>query len=310
MLTQQLKNEWNYAKHHTVEVVKLGLLDFAGDLEEYVTAFMYDVREFFSETDFTYMVKGEQRNWDSKQERYQYMQRMPESDLNELCWTVLVHCITQERQTFTQVLGKVYKRFKLSERQALETAADIIAVLNQHPFITVEYPLNTEEGVMMVKSNVKLPEPIQQYLSQQLFVLPSLTLPAEVLSNSDTGYETINDGILLGGKMHNMPLNLGHINRCNSVALRIDDRVTRYVEPEFKEKDDTPEERKERFNQWRQLNAEAVSLYAEFVDTTFYLTHRYDERGRTYARGHHFNTLGDDYRKATIELADRELVQC
>lgn len=310
MLTQQIKNEWNYAKHHTVEVVKLGLLEHASDLDEYITAFMYDVKEFFSETDFTYTVKGEVRNWDSKEERFKYMQRMPDTELKELCWVVLVYCVLQERTTFTQVLGKVYKRFKLGERQALETAADIIAVLNKHPFISVEYPLNTEEGVLMIRSHIKLPEPIQKYLNQQTFILPSLDVPVPVLSNTDTGYETIQDGILLGGKMHNMPLNLGHINRCNAIPLRIDDRVIRYASPEFKEKDDSPEERKARYNQWRQLNAESVNLYAEFVDTTFYLTHRYDERGRTYARGHHFNTLGDDYRKAVIELADRELVQC
>jgi DNA-directed RNA polymerase len=41
----------------------------------------------------------------------------------------------------------------------------------------------------------------------------------------------------------------------------------------------------------------------------FYLTHRYDKRGRTYAQGYHVNTQGNCWNKAVIELADEEVVE-
>lgn len=39
-----------------------------------------------------------------------------------------------------------------------------------------------------------------------------------------------------------------------------------------------------------------------------YLTHRYDRRGRVYASGYHVNTQGDDYRKAVLTLANKEVL--
>ena len=39
----------------------------------------------------------------------------------------------------------------------------------------------------------------------------------------------------------------------------------------------------------------------------FYLTHRYDKRGRCYAQGYHVTTQGNPWNKAVIEFAHEEL---
>jgi DNA-directed RNA polymerase len=41
----------------------------------------------------------------------------------------------------------------------------------------------------------------------------------------------------------------------------------------------------------------------------FYLTHKYDKRGRVYCQGYHINYQGAPWNKATIQLADKELVE-
>ena len=41
----------------------------------------------------------------------------------------------------------------------------------------------------------------------------------------------------------------------------------------------------------------------------FWLTHKYDRRGRTYAVGYHINTQGTDYNKAVLELAKKEVIE-
>lgn len=39
----------------------------------------------------------------------------------------------------------------------------------------------------------------------------------------------------------------------------------------------------------------------------FYLTHRYDTRGRTYSQGYHVNPQGNDWNKAIVEFAKEEV---
>ena len=41
----------------------------------------------------------------------------------------------------------------------------------------------------------------------------------------------------------------------------------------------------------------------------FFLTHAYDKRGRTYAKGYHVNYQGNDWNKATICFAEGEIVK-
>jgi len=38
----------------------------------------------------------------------------------------------------------------------------------------------------------------------------------------------------------------------------------------------------------------------------FWLTHKYDKRGRTYAQGYHVNPQGNDWNKACVEFANKE----
>jgi DNA-directed RNA polymerase len=44
------------------------------------------------------------------------------------------------------------------------------------------------------------------------------------------------------------------------------------------------------------------------ADDRFYLTNKYDKRGRTYSQGYHVNPQGADWNKGVIELADKELI--
>jgi len=40
----------------------------------------------------------------------------------------------------------------------------------------------------------------------------------------------------------------------------------------------------------------------------FYLTHKYDKRGRTYCQGYHVNIQGNDWNKSVIEFGEKEYV--
>lgn len=305
---QQLLNEELFDKSHTVETMRDSL---EKDFQQYVDAYTGIIKQYYSQTDFSYTLKdGTKKNWDSKQSRFEDMQEL---DIEKLAWDCIVFCLCKKLTTFTEVLGKFYKKFKHeTDRMNLESASEFIALLNQTPFIDVIYPRDAEEGVLMIQSNVTLEKSLQDYLENQRFTLPSLIQPTPVETNSDTGYTTIKGSIILSGRHHEHEVCLDHINRCNSVALSIEERLIGNVEPVFKHKEEETElENQRRLENFNQCNRESAGIYAHLLamGNKFYLTHRYCSRGRTYAYGYHMNSQGDNWRKAVLTLANKELVQ-
>lgn len=307
LTTQQIINEYSYDKTHTVETLKDDFKNFEPEVKRYIK----QVEKYFSKKDFSYVLKnGTVKNWDSKQERFEFMR---EQDLEAICWEVVIWSTLKPIATFTEIVGKLYKKFIVTtERQGIETAAELIALLNQTPFIKIIYPIDAEEGVLMVRSQITLDRNMRQYLTGQRFSLPSLTLPLIVESNRDTGYSSIKGSLILGGNYHDKPIALDHINRMNSVAFSLEPRVLKEAEPNFKDKiGETKLKKQARYAAYKQNNTEGVAIYAQLIaqGNKFYLTHRYDTRGRSYDHGYHVNYQGDNYRKSMLILANKEIVE-
>ena len=302
----QIANEYSYDKTHTVETIRSNYSNFEPEVQKYIAL----VEEYFSQTDFSYVLKnGTKKNWDSKQERFEFMRDM---DLEDICWEVVVWSTIKPMVTFTEVVGKLFKKLAVStDRQGIETSADLIALLNKTPCIEVIYPRDSEEGVMMVKSNINLDKDMQTYLDNQRFTLPSLVPPLVVETNSCSGYETVKGSLVLGGNHHDKPICLDHINRMNSIAFSLEPRVLKQAEPGFKAKNETALENQKRYAAFKQNNVEGVSIYAKLIHqgNKFYLTNRFDTRGRSYAHGYHCSTQGDNYRKSMLILANKEIVE-
>ena len=303
----QINNEYTYSKHHTIETIKDNMMP----LEEHVHAYTSALIKYFAVYDFTYQLKdGTEKIYHTKQQRYEDMQDMSYEELHELAWVIVIQATVKKQSTFTEVLGKFYKRLPHEDRLGLETASEMLGVLNTTPFIDVIYPRNTEEGVLMIQSNIDHDAEILKYLENQRYILPSLVPPKEITTNTETGYQTLTGSIMTKGKHHELPMNLTHLNRQNAIPLTMDERVYRLSEPVFKEEDgEEDKDRMKRLTAWKQLNHECIDIYKKFVGAVFYLTNKYDERARFYTQGHHLNVQGDDYRKGAIEFAEPELIR-
>lgn len=307
LISLQINNEYAYCKKHTVETVKQSLTQYKFD--EYVEHFAQDLREYFSVDDFEYTLKdGTKKIYLTKARRYGDMQRMSDGDLLELAWKTVIHSVLQ-RTTLTSVVAKIQNDLPHEDRLALETASEIIGVLATTPFIDVEYPRNTDEGVLMIQPKIKPLESLTDYVDNLRYVLPSLVTPKALESNTCSGYLTFNDTVFTKKNHHDEYVNLHHLNRQNSIALCIDERVYRLTEPVFKEDPkESPDEHTKRVKAFRKLNHECIDIYKKFIATPFYLTHRYDSRLRTYTKGYHLTSQGADYQKGGIELAEPELI--
>jgi DNA-directed RNA polymerase len=55
--------------------------------------------------------------------------------------------------------------------------------------------------------------------------------------------------------------------------------------------------------------AKDVMTHLEIADNEFYLTHKYDKRGRIYCQGYHVNYQGTPWNKAVIQFANEEIVE-
>lgn len=168
-----------------------------------------------------------------------------------------------------------------------------------------------------VMSPIKLPANIKAVIRNYMFLPPLLVPPKKLVTNNDSGYLTIRKAdVMLNGRNHKYNMNLAHLNRCNAVPYSLDERVIRTVADKAahldKPKDgETKEDYEKRVKAFQVFTKESMKVFATMINAgnKFYLTHNPDHRGRTYSRGYHINYQGNCYRKAIINLADKETLR-
>lgn len=131
--------------------------------------------------------------------------------------------------------------------------------------------------------------------------------PLELTSNYSSGYLTHTDSLILGsGNHHDGQICLDVLNTINNVALKLDTDFLSTVEEEPTFALDTPE----KVDQWAGFKKQSYAFYLLMATNgnVFHLCNKVDKRGRTYVTGFHISTQGTAFKKASIELANEELV--
>jgi hypothetical protein len=163
--------------------------------------------------------------------------------------------------------------------------------------------------------NFDITETVQRDLDRFQFPLPMVVPPRRVLDNSDTGYFTCRSSIILKKNHHEDDVCLDHINRVNRVRFSIDFITARMIANRWRNLDRPKEgesqaefdKRVKAFEKYDRSSKEVIDKLLAHGNE-FYLTHRYDKRGRIYCQGYHVNYQGAPWNKAVIELADKEFV--
>ena len=188
----------------------------------------------------------------------------------------------------------------------IKTASEIITLACDIDMCDIDMPSCSETGSLIVKSRYTLPHEVKSRLSQAKYLPPMICQPNEVKHNYSWGNPSNNsDPIILGKYCHNKKVCLDVINTQNRIPLSIDMDV--YGEEELPTKPlDTPE----KIRNFNQMKKESKEVYADLLeqDNEFYLTHKYDSRGRMYSQGYHVNYQGTSYKRALISLRNKELV--
>jgi hypothetical protein len=136
-----------------------------------------------------------------------------------------------------------------------------------------------------------------------------------VKTNRETGYYLSKNSLILRKNHHEGDICLDHINRVNDIKFTINYDTAHMVRNQWRNID-KPKEGESRADFQRRLKAfekydrsskEVIEKLLQYGNE-FWLTHKYDKRGRVYCQGYHINYQGAPWNKAVIELADREVV--
>lgn len=156
---------------------------------------------------------------------------------------------------------------------------------------------------------------VQTEIDTYQYPLPMIVPPKKVTSNKTSGYLTYNCSLILKKNHTNDDICLDHINRVNQVPLCINEEVSALIKLKWKNLDKKKpnesytdfDKRKRAYHKYQKTAYEVMGIMIGHGNR-FYITHRYDKRGRTYSQGYHCNYQGTPWNKAVIEFADKEII--
>lgn len=170
---------------------------------------------------------------------------------------------------------------------------------------------STEDKIFIVEHDITKSE--QHELDKFQYPLPMIEEPDPVTNNRETGYRTIPGSLILKKNHHDEDICLDHVNRMNSIPLSLNIDVVAFIQNKWsdleKQRDDEDyQEYKARIRAFKKYDRSSREVLTALMagGNRFWLTHKYDKRGRTYCQGYHVSYQGNDYNKACIEFADGE----
>lgn len=157
---------------------------------------------------------------------------------------------------------------------------------------------------------------VQAEIDRFQYPLPMVIKPMKVRNNHDTGYILSRNSLILKKNHHDDDICLDHINRVNNIKFTLNFDTAHMIanswrnldKPKSGETKQDFDRRVRAFEKYDRTAKDVINLLVQYGNE-FYLTHKYDKRGRIYCQGYHVNYQGAAWNKAVIELADKEFVE-
>lgn len=224
---------------------------------------------------------------------------------DEFGYDLLVQMHLHKRASVSVLVGVLNKHFA----QDTQATADMLLVAAEHDL------MDWDEALDCFVVKYEITADVQRIIDTYQYPLPMIVPPKKLRSNYDSGYLNHSCSVILKNNHHNDDVCLDFINQMNSVKLRINHKTANLVANKWKhidkqKADETFEDWKKRQKAFDKYNSTAHDVLAHIAiaGNAFYLTHRYDKRGRVYCQGYHVSYQGTAWNKSVIEFYDGELV--
>lgn len=224
---------------------------------------------------------------------------------------LLIQMVLHKRTTVPVLTGILKKHFEdnASIDNPAQFCADMILVM-----VDLDW-LDWEDMSQQLIIRIDIPDAVKARMEIFQYPLPMIEKPDPVTNNRQTGYQSIRGSLLLKNNHHDEDICLDHINRSNAIPLALNADVVAFVQNQWKDLS-APKEGESRqdyvkrvtaFEKYDRVSRDVLAALMAQGDR-FWLTHKYDKRGRTYSQGYHVNPQGNDWNKACVEFADAELL--
>jgi hypothetical protein len=222
---------------------------------------------------------------------------------------VMVQMALHKRTTFPTLAGILRRHY-----DGYANPSQLTANMLEHCVKAriVIWDPTTEQFIVMFN----ITDEVQRDLDRYQYPLPMVVPPLRVMDNRDTGYFTHRSSILLRKNHHDDDVCLDHINRVNRIPFVINYDTAHMISGAWRNLDrpkpgETQADYDKRVKAFEKYDASSKDVIAKLLayGNEFYLTHRYDKRGRVYCQGYHVNYQGAPWNKAVIELANKEFVE-
>jgi hypothetical protein len=225
--------------------------------------------------------------------------------------SLLVQMVLHKRTSLPILVGILRKHFEPSPNASQLTANMLLKAAEAD---LINWDALTRQFI--IQFNIS--NDVQAELDRYQFPLPMVIEPRSVTTNRETGYLTspVNTGsVILKKNHHNNDVCLDHLNRVNAVKFSIDTDTAFMIRNQWRNLD-KPKEGETKFDYQRRVKSfdkydrtsKDVIRKVLSLGNSFYLTHKYDKRGRVYCQGYHINYQGNAWNKSVVELYDKELV--
>jgi hypothetical protein len=230
-----------------------------------------------------------------------------QNDINpEFGYDLLVQMVLHKRTTVPVLVGILRKHFNNDcQKTADELYKACKADLVDWDGVSRNFILRFE-----------ITPDVQEELDRYQYPLPMVVEPLPLQNNHDTGYYTSRNSVILKNNHHDLDVCLDHLNRLNKIQFKLDMDTATTIKNSWKylDKPKPDEDRKEfqkRVKAFEKYNRTAHDVLLHLGLSSggeFYLTHKYDKRGRSYCQGYHCTYQGATWNKAVIAFANEELV--
>ena len=218
---------------------------------------------------------------------------------------LLVQMALHKRASLTTLIGCLRHHFQHSQ-----LTADMIYKAAEADMVDYD----TQIRIFVVKYTIS--DDVQEELDKFQFPLPMVVEPMVIKNNRTTGMLTSGGSVILRNNHHNDDVCLDHLNRANKIKFMVNTNTVQMVKNKWRNLDKPKEgeskedftKRKRAFEKFDRTAHDVIAILTK-EGNEFYLTHKYDKRGRIYCMGWHISYQGNAWCKAIMEFADKELIE-
>lgn len=244
--------------------------------------------------------------YESKNKRIRYLRDTMQ--VTEIVTEIMIIILSvQGTQPIQAAASKLAHKLKFKDMwDGIRTASEILAVVCEADMFDIILAKNSETGSLMIESNFSLSDDTLLYLENTKYLPPMVCEPQPIVDNMSSGYLTKNESVILGaGNHHDDYQALDTLNIAQAVPLALNEYVF-----EMEETSKKPLDTDEKMRNFFRMVTSSRLVYHEMkrLGNRFFLTWKYDKRGRMYSQGYQINIQSTSFKKAIISLADKQVI--